>query len=85
MRDLASNEGQGNTGMQIGMGMEMGKLFGQLMGHQMQTQSVPPSTNTPPATDDFMEKLGKLKKMFEMGLINEEEYTAKKQEILSQL
>jgi len=85
MRDMARNEGQGNTGMQMGMGMEMGKLFGQLMGQQMQTPSVTPGNNTPAAADDPMEKLGKLKKMFETGLINEQEYAAKKQEILSQL
>lgn len=82
MRDMARNEGQGNPGMHMGMGMEMGKMFGQMM--QQQASPQPAAPTTPPA-DDPMEKLARLKKLFEAGLINEQEYTAKKQEILSQL
>ncbi len=89
MRDMARNEGQGNPALQMGMGMEMGKLFGQMLNPQAQTPAQPaPSpapVNTPPPSDDPMEKLAKLKKLFEMGLINEQEYAAKKQEILAQL
>ena len=75
MRDMAKNEGQGNIGMQFGVGMEMAKLFSQSMTNQQQ-----PVTNQDP-----VQKLEKLKKLFEAGLINEQEYAAKKQEILSLL
>jgi membrane protease subunit (stomatin/prohibitin family) len=86
MRDMAKNEGQGNTGMQMGMGMEMGKLFAQMMNSQsMPTQPSPATTSSASSSEDPLEKLGKLKKIFEMGLISEQEYAARKQEILSQL
>ena len=87
MRDMAKNEGQGNVGMQFGMGMEMAKMFGGMMGNNMQQQQQPtqqPVTPTP-AADDPMQKLEKLKKMFDAGLITEQEFATKKQEILSQL
>jgi membrane protease subunit (stomatin/prohibitin family) len=87
MRDMAKNEGQGNMGMQMGMGMQMANMFGQMMNTNMATPQ-PPAAAQPAASqaaDDPMQKLEKLKKMFDMGLITEQEYAAKKQEILSQL
>jgi membrane protease subunit (stomatin/prohibitin family) len=86
MRDLARSEGQANVGMQMGMGLEMGKMFSQMMNPQTPTHHQHQAAAQPAQTsDDPMQKLEKLKKMFEMGLINEQEYTAKKQEILSKL
>jgi membrane protease subunit (stomatin/prohibitin family) len=89
MRDMAKNEGQGNMGMQFGMGMEMAKMFGGIMGGNAQQQAVPVQQSAPQpvvaSAEDPFQKLDKLKKMFEMGLINEQEYSVKKQEILSQL
>lgn len=83
LRDMAKNEAQPNQGFQMGIGMEMGKLFGNMINptpsHQI--NSAPPSNST----DDAIARLEKLKKMYEMSLINEQEYTTKKQEILSQL
>lgn len=57
-----------------------------------QGQQSTPQQNTPPQpqsqpqpqNDDPMQKLEKLKKMFDAGLIDEQEYKQKKQEILSQ-
>jgi membrane protease subunit (stomatin/prohibitin family) len=86
MRDLAKNEGGGNMGMQFGMGMEMSKMFTnnqQPTNNQQTNNQQSASSNTP--MDEAMQKLEKLKKMFEMGLIDESEYKAKKQEIMSQL
>lgn len=89
MRDMAKNEGQANMGMQMGMGMQMANMFGQMMANSTATpQSTPQLTTSQPAAqpaDDPIQKLEKLKKIFDMGLINEQEYTARKQEILSQL
>lgn len=91
MRDMSKNEGQGNLGMQLGVGMQMANMLGNMMNNQAQPFGQPqpqiaPQPNSPaPPTDDPMQKLEKLKKMFDMGLINEQEYTAKKQEILIQL
>jgi len=91
MRDMAKNEGQGNMGMQFGMGMQMANMFGNMMGNQVQgfqpqQQPAPqPTAAATPTADDPMQKLEKLKKLFDMGLINEQEYATKKQEILSSL
>ncbi|HZS42421.1 MAG TPA: SPFH domain-containing protein [Polyangia bacterium] len=79
IRDLARNTGGGNVGMQLGLGMEAAKLFA-----QQQQPSAAPAAPAPVA-DDPAEKLGKLKKLFDAGLIDEAEYKAKKQEILSKL
>ena len=77
MRDAAKNEG-GIAG--LGAGMGVGMNLGNLMGNQFQnTQQQPTQQNT---NDDPMVKLKKLKDMFEMELITEQEYTAKKQTIL---
>lgn len=85
MRDMAKNEGQGNAGMQFGMGMEMAKMFSGMMGAGNETAAQPAGASAAPPADDPIQKLEKLKKMFEMGLISEQEFSAKKQEILSQL
>jgi len=54
-----------------------------MMGNQNQNaQQQPPQQQ---AADDPMVKLKKLKEMFEMELITEQEFAAKKQEILDAL
>jgi membrane protease subunit (stomatin/prohibitin family) len=87
MRDMAKNEGQANAGMNMGMGLEMGKMFGQMIHNSTQSpqqnQAQPPATAQP--ADELMLKLEKLKKMFDLGLINEQEYTAKKNTLLAEL
>ena len=79
MREAARNEG-GGAG--IGMGMGAGIGLGQSMSQAM-TENV--STPTPAKADDPMAKLTQLKKMFEAKLITEQEYSAKKQDILDQM
>jgi len=86
MRDAAKNE-SGITGLGAGMGvaMNLGNMMGNnmMMGNQMQnTQQQPPQQTT---SDDPMQKLKKLKEMFEMELITEQEFAAKKKEILDTL
>jgi membrane protease subunit (stomatin/prohibitin family) len=90
IRDLARNQSGGNLGMQMGLGLEAAKLLSQQMGGAPSQPAAPappapaPSQTAAPA-DDPMEKLAKLKKMFEAGLIDEAEYKAKKQEVLAKL
>jgi hypothetical protein len=62
----------------------MGKVFGQAMSGQINAGNTSPNQQTTGQTDP-LQKLEKLKKMFDSGFINEQEYSAKKQEILSQL
>ena len=79
MREAARNEG-GGAG--IGMGMGAGIGLGQSMSQTM-TENV--STQPQTKADDPMAKLEQLKKMFVAELITEQEYSAKKQDILNQM
>ncbi len=90
MRDAARNEG-GAAGMGMGMGAGMGfgnmmagAMGGQMgMGQQAQQQQAP--QQQAPAAEDPMAVLGKLKQLFEMDLISQEEFDTKKAEVLSRL
>ncbi len=87
MRDAAKNEG-GAAG--IGMGMGAGIGFGNMMAGAMGKQVPQPEahqaeTEGNSSTDDPVETLKKLKHMFEMELITEDEYSSKKQEILGRM
>jgi membrane protease subunit (stomatin/prohibitin family) len=76
LKDAAKNEGAVGTSM----GMFAGMNFGNTINQANQQQSQPTSN-----ADDPMAKLKKLKDMFEMELITEEELNAKKKEILDTL
>jgi membrane protease subunit (stomatin/prohibitin family) len=79
MREAARNEGGGaGLGMGLGAGMGMGQSMANTMsaGFGTQTQQV---------SDDPMQKLAQLKKMFQAELISEAEYAAKKKEVLDTL
>lgn len=84
MRDAARNEG----GAGMGMGMGAGMAFGNMMGNTMQGGAASPGgTTAQPGAgnggrEDPMVKLGKLKKMLDAGFISQEEYDAKKKQIL---
>ncbi len=76
MREAARNEsGAAGMGVGLGAGMGLGQNMAQAFHH---TQPQQPSQ----AVDDPMEKLEKLKKMVDANLISQEEYAAKKQQIL---
>jgi membrane protease subunit (stomatin/prohibitin family) len=79
MRDAANNQ-SGAAGMLMGMntGIQTGNIMQQ--GQQQQNQQV-----TQQQTESPMDKLKKLKELFDMELINEEEFASKKKEILAQL
>lgn len=77
MKAAASNPG----GAGMGMGMGAGMAFGQMIAGQMNGSS--PAAQNP--ADDPMAALAKLKKLFEAELITQEEYEAKKKEILAKL
>ena len=64
----------------------MGAMGG-MMGGMMQNSFSPnPLQQQPsPTTNPIMEKLKQLKDMFDMGLISQEDFDKKKQELLSQM
>ncbi len=71
MRDAAKNEGAGGMAMAMGVGMGFGGVAQQ--------------TATQPAADDPALKLKKIKGLLDQGLITQEEFDAKKKEILAQI
>jgi membrane protease subunit (stomatin/prohibitin family) len=82
MREAARNEGGGaGIGMGLGAGMGLGQTMAQSMGNNFSTSAQENSQTE----DDAMAKLVKLKKMFENQLINEQEYAAKKKDILDKM
>lgn len=71
LRDAAKNEGAGGMAMAMGVGMGFGGVAQQ--------------TATQPMQDDPAIKLKKLKGLFEQGLITQEEFDAKKKDVLAQI
>ena len=68
--------------MGVGAGMGFGQMMSGAMGDPTKPQ--PAGTQTGPATDPLT-SLRQLKEMHETGLITDEEYAAKKKEILSRM
>ena len=91
LKTMAANPGNiaGQVGAGIGMGAAAASAFGN-MANQMFNPNVAPNmqpqannTAAPQSAEDPIEKLSKLKKMLDAGLIEQSEYDAKKVEILS--
>ncbi len=83
MREAARNEG-GAAG--IGMGVGAGMGFGQMMSGAMGNPAAPPASGPQGASPaDPLATLRQLKEMRETGLITEDEYAAKKKEILGRM
>lgn len=92
--DLANNPGSGGiaaAGAGIGMGMAAGGMFGGMAQQtfsppqNQQPAQVPPEGAAAKAQDDPVTKLKQLKEMLDMGILNQEEFDAKKAEILSKM
>lgn len=91
LKAMASNPGNvaGQVGAGLGMGVVAANAFG-TMANQMFNPNIAPTmtsgqTDQNKNADDPMEKLAKLKKMLDAGLIEQSEYDAKKSEILSSM
>jgi membrane protease subunit (stomatin/prohibitin family) len=79
----ASNEGMAGAAMGAGMGFGMGNTMGQNMNNMMAANTNMNNQGGAPAAEDPMAKLEKLKKMADAELITQEEYEAKKKDILA--
>lgn len=86
LKTMAANPGNiaGQVGAGIGMGAATANAFG-AMANQMLNNATLNSTQQNSSSDDSMEKLAKLKKMLDAGLIEQADYDKKKAEILSSL
>jgi membrane protease subunit (stomatin/prohibitin family) len=85
LQAAAENEGgAAGVGMGLGAGMGFGNMMAGAMAPSNMGQSFLQSSQNEDSSNS-MAKLKQLKEMFEMELINESEYQAKKQEILSSM
>jgi len=83
MEKSAENPGGGNAGMDMGAGMAMGSMMMNQMG-----QAANNSGNAAPAgesKEDIMSLLKQLGELKEAGILTEEEFAAKKTELLAKL
>ena len=95
LKNVSNNPGAGgiaSVGAGIGMGLGTAETFGTLTqqifapsGNKNESKTTDAVTSQTIAQDDPVQVLGKLKKMLDAGLIEKEEYDAKKQEILSRI
>lgn len=89
MNSLAVNPdigGIGTMGAGLGVGMMAGGVFGGLAGKVFSSGAGQPAqSKTDAKTEDPVEILGKLKRLLDAGLIEQNEYDTKKQEILGRM
>jgi membrane protease subunit (stomatin/prohibitin family) len=91
---MAAGEGAGRgggggdnpmlAGAGLGMGMAMANMFNQA-GQQQQQAAPPPAAAQAPAGPTLEERLKKLKALKDQGLIEDDEYQAKRAEILKDI
>jgi membrane protease subunit (stomatin/prohibitin family) len=86
LKNISTNPGSGGiaaAGAGLGMGIAAGGVFGNMaqqnFNQPQQQQPQQPSTESP------VEKLKQLKEMLDMGAISQEDFDAKKKEILSKM
>lgn len=75
-----SGSGMAGLGMEIGIGNAMAENVGRVINQTLQSQSNPPAQE-----DETASRLRKLKKLLDEGLISQERYNAKVEEILSDI
>lgn len=77
----ANNPGGGSSGVDMGMGMAMSKM----MMDQMNQQNTANSPGAAPDTQSVMDLLKQLGELKEAGVLTEEEFQAKKAELLKRI
>lgn len=88
MNNAAQNPNDNTIGAMMGMGVGLGAGFpiGQQMGNQMSIQDTNPEEQSNKRNNkSSVEKLQELKEMYELNLINKEQFESKQKEILSDL
>ncbi len=89
METAAANPGSGaGDAMGLGAGLAMGQVMAQAVsGATAAPQQAAPAAAAPaaPSGDDLVSRLGKLKGLLDAGLITQDDFDAKKAEILSSI
>src|SRR6185369_2790932 len=85
--EAAKNEG-GMAGMGVGLGVGFGQVMGQAMAQAMQPAAGTPAaapTVAPVSADEVVATLEKLHGLVEKGILTQQEFEAKKAELLKKL
>ena len=87
LKTMAANPGNiaGQVGAGLGMGVAAANAFGTIANQMLNPNLTPNAQPQGKTTEDPVERLSKLKKMLDAGLIEQSEYDAKKSEILSSM
>jgi len=87
---FAEGAGQGGGGiagdaMGLGAGMALGQVMAQQLSQGLQGQAAPAAAAVPVKADDVMATLEKLAELKSKGIVTQEEFEAKKAELLKKL
>lgn len=82
MEKSAENPGGGNAGMDMGAGMAMGQMMMNQMGQASNSGNAAPAGES---KEDIMALLKQLGELKESGILTDEEFAAKKTELLAKL
>lgn len=85
--DAATAGGAAGAATQTGLGLGTGLAAGKILAESLSTPSTPaaPPAGAAPAAPDPMQALKQIKELLDAGLISQEDYDAKKKEILGRL
>lgn len=86
LKNVSNNPSSGGiaaAGMGFGMGLNAVEVMNGMMNGSTRTFNQTPSSVTAP--DDLVEKLKRIKSMFDMGLISQSDFEQKKQDLLNTL
>ncbi|MDX1908975.1 MAG: SPFH domain-containing protein [Bacteroidia bacterium] len=81
----AENPGGGNTGVDMGTGFAMGQMMMNMMNQQNQQNQQGAQTAAPSSRDEIMKTLKDLGDLKAAGILTDEEFDAKKKELLAKL
>ncbi|MBK7440481.1 MAG: SPFH domain-containing protein [Bacteroidetes bacterium] len=86
LKSVANNpNGLASTGAGLGMGLGVAGVFGGMNQQIFNTGQEQKTNQDLSSKDNLVEKIKQLKEMFDLGAITQEEFDAKKKEILSKM
>jgi len=86
IEDAANNQGTAGNALGLGAGLGLGMILPQSMMNSFNQSGVPQGNmNSQGSGSDFESKIRSLKTLFEQGLLTEEEYNSKREQVLQDI
>ena len=86
IEDAANNQGTAGDALGLGAGLGLGMILPQSMMNSFNQSGVPQGNmNSQSSGSDFESKIRSLKTLFEQGLLTEEEYNSKREQVLQDI